>query len=307
MEIGIHLPSAQPGASAEGVLAVARAAERLGFDGVWAFDHLMTPTALASKYPYSKDGRYLLSPADPIFDPLALFGVLAGATSRIKLGTGVLVAAYRHPIVLAKVLASIERFAPGRLVLGVGAGWMKEEFEAVSVSPERPGARLEEHVRALRTIWSGAPSAFHGEHYRWEEAGFPPYPTKPIPIIVGGHSDLALERAARIGDGWAVVTGPGQGAGLDAIGARIDVLRGFLAKAGREGAPFELLCQNMLGFTSAPNPKAPFVGPPAVIAENLHALAARGVTMVDLTIFGPPELVIENATRFAEEVRPLLG
>src|SRR5688572_29355281 len=125
-------------------MTVARAAERLDFDGIWMFDHLFTPTGLESKYPYSGDGSYALGPADPFFDPLGVFGVVAGATERITMGTAVLIAAYRHPLVLGKVLASIENFAPGRIVLGLGAGWMKEEFEAVGITRDRRGARLEE-------------------------------------------------------------------------------------------------------------------------------------------------------------------
>jgi probable F420-dependent oxidoreductase len=306
MEIGLHLPSAQTGASAEGILEVARAAERLGFDAVWMFDHLFTPVALASRYPYARGGAYPLGPGDPFFDPLALFGVLAGATARVKIGTGVLVAAYRHPIVLGKLLASVEQFAPGRIVLGVGAGWMKEELDAVGVGYERRGARLEEYLRALRAIWSGEPSEFRGEHYAWPRAGFLPAPTRPIPIVVGGHTDPALRRAARHADGWAIATGEGQGAGIAAVEARLQTLRRFRVEAGRADAPFDLVYQNALWFSERANPKLPFTGPPDAIAESLRALAALGVTMVDLVVFGPTTLVTESAARFAEEVRPLL-
>lgn len=304
MEIGLHLPSAQPGATAEGILEVALAAESLGFDAVWAFDHVMTPVALSSQYPYARS--YPIGPADPIFDPLALFGVLAGKTSRIKLGTGVLIAAYRHPIVLAKVLASIERFAPGRLVLGLGAGWMREEFDALGVSFERPGARLEEVVRALRAVWSDGPSRFDGELYRWDAAGFAPSPTRPIPLIIGGHSDVALRRAARIGDGWAIALGKGQGAGVDAIVSRLATLAELRRQEGTLDRPFELLCQNTLAFSDTANPKLPFVGPSDVIADNLRRLRDAGVTMVDLAAYGPPAGIVECARRFADEVRPRL-
>lgn len=163
MEFGLHLPSAQPGASAEGILGVATLAESLGFDSVWMFDHLFTPTGLESLYPYTKDGSYALTAADPFFDPLGLFGVLAGATKSLKIGTGVLIGAYRHPIVLGKALATIEHFAPGRIILGIGSGWMKEEFEGVGITRDRRGARLAEYMRALRSIWSGEPASFEGE------------------------------------------------------------------------------------------------------------------------------------------------
>lgn len=306
MEIGLHLPSAQPGADAAGILDVARAAERLGFDSLWMFDHLLTPTGLESKYPYSRDGSYPMSADDPFFDPLGLFGVLAGATDSVKLGTAVLIGAYRHPIVLGKVLATIERFAPGRIVLGLGGGWMREEFECVGVPFERRGARLEEYVAALRAVWSGAPSAFEGEFYAWQEAGFLPAPSAPIPVIVGGHGDMALRRAAAVGDGWAVATARGQGTGIDVVEARVEVLRGFLEAAERDPSGFEILYQHPLWFSEEPHPKAPLTGPPEAIAASLKRLADLGVTSVDLIVFGPAALVAEHAERFAEEVRPLL-
>jgi probable F420-dependent oxidoreductase len=306
MELGLHLPSATPGATAGHVIETARAAEDLGFDAVWLFDHLFTPVGIESQYPYSRDGGYPMSADDPFFDPVALFGVLAGATQRVRLGTGVLIPAYRHPIVLGKVLATIENFAPGRLILGVGAGWMREEFDALGVPYERRGARLEEYLAALRTLWSGAPSSFEGEFYSWGEAGFLPAPTGPIPIIVGGHADRALDRAARIGDGWAIATTREQGRGLTAVAARVDYLRERLDAHGRSAETFELVYQSALWFSDHPNEKLPLTGPPEVIAASLKELRDLGVTMVDCAVFGPAQVITETAQRFNEEVRPLL-
>jgi probable F420-dependent oxidoreductase len=306
MEIGLHLPSAQPGASATGILEVATAAERLGFDAAWMFDHLFTPTGIESKYPYTRDGDYPMTADAPFFDPIGLFGVLAGATDRIKLGTSVLIPAYRNPVVLGKILASIENFAPGRIVLGVGAGWMKEEFDAVGVDYVGRGARLVEYIAALRAIWSGEPSSFDGEFYSWVEAGFLPAPTKPIPIIIGGHGDKALERAAKHADGWAVVTGKGQGKGIDGAAARIDLLQTLLDKEGRDPADFHLQYTSALWFSDHPSEKLPLTGPPDVIAASLKRLGDLGVTMVDLAVFGPPDVIVETAQKFQEEVRPLL-
>lgn len=306
MKIGVHLPTAQPGADAASILRVAREAERLGFDSVWMFDHLLTPVALESKYPYAKGGAYPLGAGDPFYDPVATLGVLASATTRVRLGTSVLVAAYRHPIVLGKALATIERFAPGRLVIGVGAGWMQEEFEALGVPPDRKGARLEEHVAALRAVWSGEPVAFEGERYRWAAAGFLPAPTRPIPLLLGGHGDLAIDRAARLGDGWAMATGRGQGSGLAAMTARLAHLAERRRAHGREGHPFEILCQHALVFAADPIPSLPFSGPPEAIASALRALAGLGVTEADLAIFGEATEIVERAQEFAERVRPLL-
>ncbi|MEA2461390.1 MAG: hypothetical protein QOH90_1567 [Actinomycetota bacterium] len=306
MEIGLHLPSAQQGATAAGIMQVARSAERQGFDAVWMFDHLFTPTGLSSLYPYSRDGSYAMTADDPFFDPLGLFGVLAGATERIKLGTGVMIGAYRHPIVLGKALASIEHFAPGRIVLGLGAGWMKEEFEGVGITRANRGKRVAEYIEALRAVWSGEPAAFDGDFYSWMEAGFLPAPTQPIPIVLGGHSDAALERAAKVADGWAVVTGRGQGSGLDAAERRLKVLDEHLEKHGKTRDGFQLLYQTALWFSDTPHPKLPLTGPPDAIAASLKRLQEMGIKMVDLVVFGPPDLISESATRFAEEVRSLL-
>lgn len=306
MEIGIQLPSAQQAANAAAIIEVARAAERLGYDAVWVFDHLFTPVGLESKYPYTRSGDYALTANDPFFDPLGVFGVVAGATQRVKMGTAVLIPAYRHPIVLGKVLATIENFAPGRIVLGIGAGWMREEFDAVGVSYKRRGARLEEYARALRTIWSGEPSSFDGEFYSWTEAGFLPAPTEPIPLIFGGHGDRALERAARLGDGWAVVTAPGQGAGLEGAAGRIELVKRHLEKEGRDPDEFIFTYQHAMWFSDEPNPKLPLTGPSEHIAESIARLDELGVQMIDLMVFGPASVIIENAERFMAEVRPLL-
>jgi probable F420-dependent oxidoreductase len=305
MEFGLQLPSAAPGASAEHILASATAAESLGFDSVWMFDHLFTPVGMESKYPYTRDGSYPMTPDAPFFDPVGLFGVVAGATQRVKLATGVLIPAYRHPIVLGKVLATVENFAPGRIVLGAGAGWMKEEFDAVGVGYERRGARLEEYVAALRATWSGTPTSFDGEFYSWGEAGFLPAPTQPIPIVIGGHGDRAVDRAARIGDGWAIATAKG-GWGLKAIAPRLEYIAERLAHYGRDAKSFELVYQGALWFSDQPNEKLPLTGPTDAIAASLKQLRDLGVTMVDLVVFGPAQLIAETGQRFMEEVKPLL-
>jgi len=306
MRFGLHLPSAQAGANANDVLDVARTADRLGFDSVWMFDHLFTPVDLDSKYPYSRDGSYALDAEDPFFDPLGVYGVVAGATERIRMGTGVMIAAYRHPIVLGKILATIEQFAPGRIVLGVGRGWMEEEFDALGVPFERRGARLEEYIKALRALWSGEPSSFQGEFYSWGEAGFLPAPTTKLPILIGGHGDAALRRVAELGDGWVVTTSRGQGAGVDAVSARLDVLRAEMDKRDRDFAELEIVYPNLLWFSDQTNPKMPLTGPAEEIAASVKRLEEIGVTTAHMIVFGPGPLVCEAAERFTEEVLPLL-
>src|SRR5947208_2064277 len=127
MDFGLQLVHSGRGVEADAIVDAALVAERAGLDSVWVYDHLLTPVRLASTYPYSADGVYHESPDDPFYDPLALIGVLSARTRRVRVGAEVFVAPYRHPIVLAKALATFERFAPGRIVCGVGAGWMREE------------------------------------------------------------------------------------------------------------------------------------------------------------------------------------
>ncbi|MFN2594852.1 MAG: LLM class F420-dependent oxidoreductase [Actinomycetota bacterium] len=307
LKFGLQLPNSLAGTDETAILASARIAERFGMDSVWMFDHLFTPADLDSKYPYSRDGSYPLTADDPFFDPLGLYGVLASATEKIRIGTGVLIAAYRHPIVLAKILATIERFAPGRVVLGVGAGWMREEFDAVGVDYERRGARLDEYIAALRSIWSGETTGFDGDFYRWDAAGFQPAPTTPIPVLVGGHTDAALRRVAKLGDGWAITTGRGQGAGIDAVAARIQDLKGLLDANGRSLDDLELLYQTALWFSDSAHPKLPLTGPVDQIVESIGRLQDIGVTTIDLVIFGPTSLIEESIQKFAEEVQTQIG
>ena len=207
MEFGLHLPNAGPFANGPDIVRTAQRAEELGFHSVWLFDHLFTPVELESKYPYSPDGSYPMLPELPFFDPVAVMGVVAGATQRIRFGTRVLIPTYRHPVVLAKELATIDAMAGGRMILGVGAGWMAEEFEAVDVGMDDRFSRMDEHLALMRAAWQQGVSEHHGRFYSHVKAGFGPQPPgegNTIPLIVGGHGDAALRRAARYGDGWAV-------------------------------------------------------------------------------------------------------
>ena len=299
MHVGLQLDHAGPGVTASRVRAQARHAEEHGLDSVWLFDHVLTPVTLTS--PTRTTPRYPLEAADPFLDPLGIIGVLAGATSRIQIGTQVLVAPYRHPIVLGKVLATIEQFAPGRLICGLGSGWMREEFDALDVPFAGRGVRMDEYVAALRTIWSGTPAAFEGTVYHWEAAGFNPAPTRPIPILLGGHVAPARARALRLGDGWATI--------LTALEIRRWPARWRgCARSARSSrrpgaipAPTRLLvCEQPLVFADRPDPAAPLSGPPEAIAETLHRLREAGMTKISL--------LADDASveRFAAEVRPLL-
>jgi probable F420-dependent oxidoreductase len=296
MEFGLHLPNAGPFANGPDILRTARMAEELGFHSVWLFDHLFTPTNLESKYPYSPDGSYAMLPEFPFYDPVSCMAALAGATERIKFGTRVLIPTYRHPVVLAKELATTDAIAGGRMILGVGAGWMAEEFDAVDVPMDQRFARLDEHVALMREAWQKGTVAHEGRFYSHVEAGFGPQPPQPgntIPIIVGGHGDAALRRAARWGDGWAV-SAAGDKLFTDptaAIRERLEMLSRFCEEEGRSLDDLLLVGQAFLGQP----------------ADSLKAQADLGVDVVDLMSFAPIDQVVEEVTKFMTEVAPALA
>jgi probable F420-dependent oxidoreductase len=307
MKFGMVLMHSGPAASAGRIVEAAITAERSGLDSVWVYDHLLTPVEVDSTYPYAPDGIYPESADEPFYDPLGLFGVLTARTSRVTVGAEVFVAPYRHPIVLAKTLATIEQFAPGRLVCGLGAGWMKEEFAAVGVPFERRGARLTEYVAAMRAVWSGVSNRFDGEFYRWPASGFLPAPTAPIPIILGGHADVALRRAARIADGFAAIAGPGETGSPDEFRARLERVRAHLDEARRDPAGYAiLLCEVPLQAAAEPDRGQLLVGPAEALAERLAVMAALGVSEVILSVPADPAALAETLDWFARDVRPLL-
>jgi probable F420-dependent oxidoreductase len=299
VHLGLQLDHAGAGVSAEAMLRQARHAEGCGLDSVWLFDHLLTPVVLRSHYPY--DVAYGLRPEDPILDPLGVIGVLAGATSRIQLGTEVFVAPYRHPIVLGKALATIERFAPGRLICGLGSGWMQEEFDALGVPFAARGTRMDEYVAALRAVWSGTPVAFDGTAYGWEAAGFNPAPTSPVPILLGGHAPRARARAIRLGDGWATILTALPDPSMAGSLQWLEAFRREREEAGRGGDGFEVLvCEQPVRFSAEPDPGEPLSGPPEAIAEAIARLRDAGVTKIAVLADD------EGVARLAEEVRPIL-
>jgi probable F420-dependent oxidoreductase len=287
MRFGLHLPNAGFVPEGAGVVRVAQAAEAAGFDSVWLFDHLFTPTHLESKYPYTADGSYLMTAELPFADPVAVMAAIAGATSTIKFGTRVLIATYRHPVVLAKELATIDFIAGGRMLLGVGAGWMAEEFDAVDVPMADRFARMDEHIEVMRNCWKGIAS-HSGRFYSHVEAGFGPTPAQPIPVIIGGHGDAALRRAARYGDGWAV-SAPGDALlaeGFDAVASRLTRLRELCDLEGRDFDSLLLVSQCT----------------PADTVESLEHQAALGIDIVDLMVFGGEQQVIEQGSQFLADV-----
>lgn len=189
---GIHLPQAGPAASGEAMTRAAVLAEDLGYADVWVSDHLVIPTG--AEYP----------PTAWIYEPLVSMTWVAAATTRVRLGTTVLVLPLRHPVAIAKMIASIDRMSGGRVILGVAAGWLEAEFDAVSVPFEDRGALTDEGITMLRRLWTtdhiSDEYPVHGARFASMRAL--PQPEAHVPIWIGGHAEVALRRATHVGDGW---------------------------------------------------------------------------------------------------------
>lgn len=213
---------------------LARTAEELGFEGVQLADHVVMPAHIESRYPYSRDGRPSFEQDVPWPDPWVTVGAMAQATELIRFYTRVYVLPLRNPFLTAKAVGTAAALSNGRVVLGVGAGWMREEFELLGQDFEQRGSRMDEDIAVLRALWSG-PAAFRGHHYEFDQAEMRPLPPRPVPIYIGGESGPALRRAARLGDGFMSV--PHRRSTLAELVGRLRALR---VECGRADDPFDV-------------------------------------------------------------------
>jgi len=266
LQIGAKLPNSGALPVERGLSELARVLERAGFDSVWVSDHVVLPGTIESRYPFAADGRATWPTDTPYFDALIALALAAAVTERVSLGIAVLVLPLRHPVVAAKQLATIDVASRGRLRLGVGAGWLREEFEALDVPYATRGSRLDEWIELLRMCWTGTPDPHDGRHYRLP-AGVRclPTPVRRVPILVGGHSPQALRRAGAVGEGWL-----GQQSLGDLDTAEIEAARRTMAEAARaagrdpDGLAVVLRIVESAGMT-------------AQLAPRLRELAAAGV------------------------------
>jgi probable F420-dependent oxidoreductase len=240
MKIGVPLFRIRP----EQAAAVASRAEALGFESVWVPEHVVFPTRIGSRYPYSADGIPPVTPDAPHLDPLILLTHVAAATRTIRLGTNVYLLPMRHPILVARAAVSLDVLSGGRLSLGVGVGWLEEEFRALGVEFASRGARARECARALKVLWTEREPRFRGRWFDFGPVFFEPKPVqKPHPpLLFGGESDAALRRAAALGDGWY-----GVGHTPESAARQVATLRALLAARGRDGAPFEVTVSHPSG------------------------------------------------------------
>ncbi|MEC8774740.1 MAG: TIGR03619 family F420-dependent LLM class oxidoreductase, partial [Pseudomonadota bacterium] len=209
MEAGIDVGIYGALATPENVIGLAQFAESRNYHSIWLADHIVFPSKVESRYPYSPDGSFPAPDTDPILEPIATMGVLAGATKKVKIGTAVLVMPYRNPVVLGRMLATYDVFSNGRVILGVGSGWMEEEFKALQTTDfGARGAVTDDYIDIFKKVSAGGTVSHDGEHYRFDpvqcysESLQRPHP----PVLIGGVSNRALRRIAEKGDGWISVS-----------------------------------------------------------------------------------------------------
>jgi probable F420-dependent oxidoreductase len=222
--------------SVDRMVGLAVHAEKVGFESVWTFEHVMVPVDYASKYPYSADGKMGATPETNFVDPLIALAAVAASTRRVRLGTGVNILPQTNPLYLAKQAASVDFVSGGRLMLGLGVGWLEEEFAALGVPFDRRGARADDYLAALRKVWSGDVVEHQSEFLHWH--GFKSFPLpvqRPLPVIIGGSKGRAFERVARYGDGWYAPT-----ASIDQLSALLPKLDAACAKVGRDRKTIEI-------------------------------------------------------------------
>ncbi|CAM4278986.1 Pyrimidine monooxygenase RutA [Mycobacterium basiliense] len=232
MQLGLHALGIGVGADRAVIDAVASAADEAGFATLWAGEHVVMVDRPTSRYPYSDDGAIAV-PADADWlDPMITLGFAAAASSRIEVATGVLLLPEHNPVVVAKQSASLDRLSGGRLTLGVGIGWAREEFAALGVPFEQRAARTTEYVAAMRTLWREDVASFTGKFVAFDSVRVNPKPVRDrhLPVMVGGNSDAALARVAAWGDGW-------YGFNLDGVAGvceRVGTLERLCAESGRD-------------------------------------------------------------------------
>jgi probable F420-dependent oxidoreductase len=286
MKIGLKLPSSGAMATPSFMTELAVQADRLGYHSLQISDHVVIPAQIGPRYPYSASGVPRWQPDTDYFEPIGMLGYLAGKTQSARLGTSVLVLPYRHPVVTAKQLATIDALSGGRVFAGIGAGWMQEEFQILGSPPyDERGAITDEYINVFRALWNEELPQFDGNYVSFPPLGARPRPAQSggIPIIVGGNTKPAIRRAARLGDGWMPLN-----LAPDDLTDGMQYLRAQLNKAGRNAAGFGIYLGLNLRLTRGPterresesNPYTSLAGPAREIMGTLRTYADLGVTEI---------------------------
>jgi probable F420-dependent oxidoreductase len=239
IKLGLMFANSGPFAQPEMLAHLAKTAEERGFESIWTVEHVVIPHDYQTPYPYSPSGKIPGGEDVAIPDPLLPLAYAAALTSRIRLATGILILPQRHPLYVAKEVATLDVLSRGRVILGVGSGWLKEEFDALGLDFHQRGARTDEAIAAMRVLWHEKTSSFHGKHFDFHDLkSFPkPVQSAGVPIHIGGHSPAAARRAGRMGDGFFPALG--EASKLKELFA---IMREAARSAGRDPAAIELSC-----------------------------------------------------------------
>ena len=236
MKFGVVFANTGPFADGAAAAAMAVAAEEAGFESLWTVEHVVVPSGYESAYPYDPSGKMPGGEDVDIPDPLIWLAWVASATSTIRLATGILIVPQRNPVVLAKELATLDHLSGGRVELGIGVGWLEEEFDAIGVPFSERGRRTDDNIAAMRALWSQEKATFHGEFTSFDECISRPRPVSgAIPVHVGGHTDIAARRAGRLGNGFF----PGRGKPQERA-RTFDLVRSTAREHGRDPDAIEL-------------------------------------------------------------------
>lgn len=246
------------GLPTEGYVEAAKAAEEAGFSSIALSDHVVSPEKIESEYPYTPDGKPQYDPVWDFPDPWVTVGAMSAVTTHLEFFTNVFVLPARNPVLVAKALATVARLSGDRVRLGIGAGWMREEFDLLDQRFGGRGKRMDEMVEVMRSLWAGGFVEHHGDEYDFDRLEMRPTPERQIPIFVGGHSEIALRRAARL-DGWIGVYYT-----LDQLEEYCRRILGYRAEAGLGDEPFEIVASPLV------NPRP----------DNVERLEAMGVTTI---------------------------
>jgi probable F420-dependent oxidoreductase len=290
MKFGIAFANTGPFTQPHEATTFARAAEAAGFESLWTVEHVVVPSDYGSAYPYSPTGKMPGADDMPIPDPLIWLTWVAAVTERIKLATGILILPQRNPVVLAKEVATLDAMSAGRLILGIGVGWLEEEFQAIGVPFAERGKRTDEYVAAMRALWTEEKATFHGDFIDFDDCILRPHPAQgSVPIHVGGHTDIAARRAGRLGDGFF----PGKGS-IDELARSFGIARAAAVDAGRDPRAIEMTT----GAVSLGGPSA---------LDDLKALADIGVDRVMLPAFAFYRDPEQSLARYGDEVISRFG
>ncbi len=291
MKVGLLFVNGGPFSEPELFRTLAVGAEENGFESVWTVEHVVIPDGFKSTYPYTSSGKLGGTGDVPLSDPLLHLAFAASITRRIKFGTAVMILPQRNPLYVAKEVASLDRLSNGRMMLGIGSGWLAEEFEALQLDWKKRGLMTDESIQSLRSLWRENPSSFRGKYFSFGPVRSLPKPVQAggVPILVGGHSPAAVRRAARFGDGFFPAVGELKGmsweidaAAMERLRALIKSLREECGKIGRDFSKMEISC----------------IGPADL--DTIRRLRDEGISRVTV---GPPAFEPEALRGGLEKIR----